>query len=283
MRPCVFSHSSTASTVSRWSGSAAACAEQSMTTAGATKWPTGIVSTELFGRSRPEIQWIGASKCVPVCSPQEKLFQYQPGPRSSYFDTSSMRKGQHWPNSGGSAICGNSGVSVCVRSMTWICPPRSAPASAPRISRAVHSAAPCGQFAFQHLRVVAPARQPFLRHVAGVHVFDAVAQRLDDGRGQRGGRDLRRRHQLVPFIVDRPGKDVDHADAGRPHLGAQALRQRMRRGLRRREGAVRAGSCSSAKIDSRLTQAMALLWPSAPRPLQRRAELLRQAQQRRSS
>ena len=42
-----------------------------------------MVSTELFGRSRPEIQWIGASKCVPVCSPQEKLFQYQPGPRSS--------------------------------------------------------------------------------------------------------------------------------------------------------------------------------------------------------
>jgi hypothetical protein len=28
-------------------------------------------------------QWIGASKCVPVCSPQEMLFQYQPGPRSS--------------------------------------------------------------------------------------------------------------------------------------------------------------------------------------------------------
>ena len=44
---------------------------------------TGIVSVALFGRSRPEIQWIGASKCVPVCSPQEKLFQYQAGPRSS--------------------------------------------------------------------------------------------------------------------------------------------------------------------------------------------------------
>ena len=43
----------------------------------------GIVSTDPCGRSLPEIQWIGASKCVPVCSPQEKLFQYQPGPRSS--------------------------------------------------------------------------------------------------------------------------------------------------------------------------------------------------------
>ena len=54
-----------------------------MTQAGATKCCAGMVSTELFGRSRPEIQWIGASKCVPVCSPHEKLFQYQPGPRAS--------------------------------------------------------------------------------------------------------------------------------------------------------------------------------------------------------
>ena len=39
----------------------------------------GLVS----GRSLPETQWIGASKCVPVCSPTEMLFQYQAGPRSS--------------------------------------------------------------------------------------------------------------------------------------------------------------------------------------------------------
>ena len=54
-----------------------------MTQAGATKRFAGIVSVELSGRCRPEIQWIGASKCVPVCSLQEKLFQYQPGPRAS--------------------------------------------------------------------------------------------------------------------------------------------------------------------------------------------------------
>ena len=30
-----------------------------------------------------DIQWIGASKCVPVCSPQVNLFQYQAGPRPS--------------------------------------------------------------------------------------------------------------------------------------------------------------------------------------------------------
>src|SRR4051812_45744929 len=88
-----------------------------------------IVSTELLGRSRPEIQWIGASKCVPVCSPHEKLFQYQPGPRASYAETSSIRNGQHWPISGGSAICGNSGESVCVRSTTRMRCDAIAPAS----------------------------------------------------------------------------------------------------------------------------------------------------------
>jgi hypothetical protein len=41
------------------------------------------------------------------------------------------------------------------------------------------------QFALQHARVVAPAFQPFLRHVAGVDVFHAVAQCLHDGVGQR--------------------------------------------------------------------------------------------------
>jgi hypothetical protein len=54
-----------------------------MTQAGAMKCGAGIVSVALSGRCRPEIQWIGASKCVPVCSLHEKLFQYQPGPRSS--------------------------------------------------------------------------------------------------------------------------------------------------------------------------------------------------------
>ena len=65
-------------------GVARASAEQSITQAGAMKCGRpACVSVALFGRSRPVIQWIGASKCVPVCSPKEKLFQYQPGPRSS--------------------------------------------------------------------------------------------------------------------------------------------------------------------------------------------------------
>jgi hypothetical protein len=55
----------------------------SITAAGAMKFAAGIVSTELLARSLPEIQWTGASKCVPVCSPIEMLFQYQADPRSS--------------------------------------------------------------------------------------------------------------------------------------------------------------------------------------------------------
>ena len=43
----------------------------------------GTASTALPGRSRPVIQWMGASKWVPVCSLHEMLFQYQLAPRAS--------------------------------------------------------------------------------------------------------------------------------------------------------------------------------------------------------
>ena len=69
--------------VSAKSGLAAHSFEQSITQAGAMNFRTSMVSTALFGKSLPEIQWIGASKCVPVCSPRLMLFQYQAGPRSS--------------------------------------------------------------------------------------------------------------------------------------------------------------------------------------------------------
>ena len=83
MRPCFASHCLTKSIVSRKSGLSRASAEQSITQALAMKASTGIVSTVLSGWSLPVIQCAGASKCVPVCSEQEKLFQYQAGPRSS--------------------------------------------------------------------------------------------------------------------------------------------------------------------------------------------------------
>src|SRR4051812_5690040 len=167
-----------------------------MTAAGATKFCTGIVSTELFGRSRPLIQWIGASKWVPVCSPHEKLFQYQPGPRSSYCEISSMRNGQHWPISGGSAICGKSGVSVCVRSTTRMRPEASASARVPSSDVSCMSVAPCGQLALEDLGVVAPALEPFLRHLARVHVLEAFLQRVHDRARQGRRRHLRRRQVL---------------------------------------------------------------------------------------
>jgi hypothetical protein len=55
----------------------------SITTAGAMNSLGRIVSRLLSGRSLPLTQWTGASKCVPVCSPTVKLFQYQATPRSS--------------------------------------------------------------------------------------------------------------------------------------------------------------------------------------------------------
>src|SRR6186997_1829174 len=80
---CFFSHALMNFTVKRKSASRAASFEQSITQAGPMKRSGGIESTALCGRSLPEIQWMGASKCVPVCSPHEKLFQYHAGPRSS--------------------------------------------------------------------------------------------------------------------------------------------------------------------------------------------------------
>src|SRR5262245_3366085 len=167
-----------------------------MTHAGATKCCAGIVSTALCGRSLPEIQWIGASKCVPVCSPQEKLFQYQPGPRASYCEISSMRKPQHCPISGGSAICGKSGDSVWVRSTIRMPPPRIAPASAVRSCVLLMSSRSRRQLALEHLGIVAPSFEPLLRDVAGVDVLDTVAQRLHDRAGERSGREFRRRQIL---------------------------------------------------------------------------------------
>ena len=92
----------------------------SITIAGATKFFTGIDSTVLFGISLPVTQWAGASKCVPVCSFIEMLFQYQAGPFSSYCDTVSILNCSHWPNSAGRIITGNSGLKVLERSIIFI-------------------------------------------------------------------------------------------------------------------------------------------------------------------
>jgi hypothetical protein len=69
------------STSSRKSASAVVGAEKSSTTAGAISRRAGTDATS--SRSFPVTQCLGASKCVPVCSPLRKLFQYHAGPRSS--------------------------------------------------------------------------------------------------------------------------------------------------------------------------------------------------------
>ncbi len=94
----------------------------SITHAGPTNRPAGIVSVVLFGRSRPVIQCTGASKCVPVCSPMRMVFQYHAGPLSSYFEITSIDTPGDAANIGGSPITGVSGPSGCVRSTTVIRP-----------------------------------------------------------------------------------------------------------------------------------------------------------------
>src|SRR5208282_1522523 len=110
-----------------------------------------------------------------------------------------MRNGQHWPNSGGSTICGNSGARVCVRSMTRIC--LDARSAANEISEfaAMRAISSYAHFALESLRTLLPAGEPLLGHIAGVDVLDAVLKRLDHSLGQRFGRELRRRQQLIPF------------------------------------------------------------------------------------
>src|SRR5262249_23209923 len=151
-------------TVRMKSGSSAASFEQSSTAAGAMNFAAGIVSTELSGRSLPDTQWIGASKCGPVCSPTVKLFQYQAGPRPAYRGTSSRRNGAHCPNSGGSTMVGNSPDRVCVRSMTRMAPDEMALAKARRSGVVmVDHLSLRAELAFEGLRI---ARQPFA-NVAG--------------------------------------------------------------------------------------------------------------------
>jgi hypothetical protein len=65
-------------TSSRKSGFSVARAEKSSTVAGPTsrRGETDATSSPPL----PVIQWHGASKCVPVCSPVRKLFSTTPDP-----------------------------------------------------------------------------------------------------------------------------------------------------------------------------------------------------------
>src|SRR6266851_2221547 len=122
-----------------------------------------------------------------------------------------MRNGHACPISGGSTICGKSGDSVCVRSTTRMLPAtRSAANRASRASLIAFPRSACsgpwlpelgGKLALECFRIIAPARQPFLRDISRKDILRSAAQRIDDVGGKPGGRDLWRRQRLVPFIV----------------------------------------------------------------------------------
>ena len=104
------------STVRQKSGSAADSADLSITTAGPTSRSAGTEATS--SPSLPLIQWIGASKCVPTCSPISSQYHAHAGPRSSYsLITCRVRPGV-LANGGGSLRTGVSSLSGWVRSTT---------------------------------------------------------------------------------------------------------------------------------------------------------------------
>src|SRR5436309_12333172 len=104
-----------------------------MTQPGPMNCRAGIVSQAFAGRSLPVIQWIGASKCVPVCSPNRSVFQYHAGPLSSYREMTSMVTPGEAAKIGDNPITGVAGPSGCVRSTTFSEPLRSASTSWVRI------------------------------------------------------------------------------------------------------------------------------------------------------
>src|SRR3954449_8719748 len=101
-----------------------------MTAAGATSFEGGAEATS--SPSRPVIQWIGASKWVPTCSPTVSVFQAQAGPRSSYSLIVSRDRPGVFANGGGSCSTGVFSLSGCVRSTT-----RTEPSASPAASCSV--------------------------------------------------------------------------------------------------------------------------------------------------
>src|SRR6266702_8396352 len=155
-----------------------------------------------------------------------------------------MRTGAAWPNSGGSTMTGKSGLSVKVRSTTRTAPEEIAPASSRRFllciftsSGLVEISISPVELALERFRIGRETLPDFLGDISDIHFFEPTSQPRHDRLRDRPRRDLRRRHGLEPFGVDRPGKQVHHPDAAGPELGAKAVRERQARRLRGRVGA----------------------------------------------
>src|SRR3954452_1630414 len=97
-----------------------------MTAHGATSLDTGADATS--SPSRPVIQWIGASKWVPTCSPTVNVDQAHAGPASSYSLIFSRDRPGVFANGGGSCRTGVVSLSGCVRSTTRTSPDANAAA-----------------------------------------------------------------------------------------------------------------------------------------------------------
>src|SRR5262249_49051937 len=126
---------------------------------------------------------MGASKCVPVCSPKVTLFQYQAGPRPSYREISWMRTAAAWPNSGGSTITGKSGLSVKVKSTTRTVPNEIAPVSSRRFflcivasSGLVEICVSPVELALERFRIGRDTLPDLLRDISDKHLLETVPQ-----------------------------------------------------------------------------------------------------------
>src|SRR3954468_17904354 len=167
-----------------------------MTAAGATSFSGATLATS--SPSRPVIQWIGASKCVPTCSPTVSVAHAQAGPLSSNSLIVSRESPGVFANGGGSCSTGVVSLSGCVRSTTRTSPLASAAARLVRVSVATKCLLqPFGtdvgvDFGVQYERAVAvfePGANAFevVRGAGG----DAGAARRFGQRGEVRGRKLR--------------------------------------------------------------------------------------------
>src|SRR3954466_13622160 len=167
-----------------------------MTTAGPTRRSGATLATS--SPSRPVIQWIGASKWVPTCSPTVSSDHAHAGPASSYSLIVSRLRPGVLANGGGSCSTGVLSLSGCVRSTTRTSPLLSAAARLVRVSVATKCLLqPFGtdvgvDFGIQDERAVAVA-QPLahLLEILRAPRRDPVATGGLGERGEVGRRELR--------------------------------------------------------------------------------------------
>src|SRR3954464_8204912 len=168
-----------------------------MTATGAISFDAATEATS--SPSRPVIQWIGASKWVPTCSPTVSVFQAHAGPASSYSLMVSRERPGVFANGGGNCSTGVLSLSGCVRSTT-----RTEPSASPAASWSVATKCllqPFGtdvrvDFGVQDERAIA-VLEPLADggQVINAARGDAAAAGRLGERGEVGRRELRELHR----------------------------------------------------------------------------------------